>query len=54
MKKINIKSDLYSKKSLNKFPNIITTSYIVNKAALLFPKKKFKIRKIGYDIFEFE
>jgi len=40
MKKINIKSDLYSKKSLNKFPNIITTSYIVNKAALLFPKKK--------------
>ena len=39
LRKIKIKKDLHSVKLLNKFPDIITKSYLIKKAALLFPSK---------------
>ena len=54
LRKIKIKKDLHSVKLLNKFPDIITKSYLIKKAALLFPKRKFKIRKLGYNLFEID
>ena len=54
LRKIKIKNDMYSIKVLNKFPNIITKSYILKKTSLLFPKSKFKIRELGYNLFEID
>lgn len=52
--KFQINPELYGKKSMNKFPTIMTLSYFKKKTNEIYKNKKFKIKKLSYDLFEFD
>ncbi len=53
-KKFQFTDDIYTKTSLNKFPSIMSYKFFKNKVNDLFKNRKIKIKKISYDVFEFD